>query len=399
MNIKNINIRNNREFTLISHALRYIVNGQLSSEFESLLSDKNIDWHLLNNLLFYHEIAPFFYVAAKHYKCLLPSDMEKVLSWIYCRTALQNQLILETYSDIYDAFRSNGVGLLPIKGAALLQDLYEKFPVRPMSDIDCLVRETDYEKSKDILKSANYDIDLRGLSESYWIMKQCHVPFSARQKKAMVNPAVELHLRLDFKRYGREPLPYVWQRARDININGKNFLRLSPEDSLFSLALHQRRFGKPLCLKYALDTALLFKKYENDFDWDYVINMCVKERMRNCVYFLLFQAEVLLPGHSGIAKGLRLLRPDFLKRKMMERFILDNTASGYLFERIRPNYLRSHFLLYDSLVEPVMYIINIPKEQFAKYYCLPFDDKKTEIAYRFRTAYIIGRFLKKKRKN
>jgi hypothetical protein len=118
--------------------------------------------------------------------------------------------------------------------------------------------------------------------------------------------------------------------------------------------------------------------------------------MNDCVYFLLFQAEILLPGYSGIARGLRLLRPNALKRRIIEGFILDNTASGRLSEKIRPNYLFSHFLLYDSFAEPAIYIINIPKEQFAKYYCLPFNDKKTEIAYRLRLAYIIGRFFKKK---
>ncbi|MFA5370005.1 MAG: nucleotidyltransferase family protein [Candidatus Omnitrophota bacterium] len=392
MRTKTSNIKNSREFKLISMALCNIINEQASNGLKGLLNDDNIDWNLLGNLLFYHEIAPFFYIAVKSYKDLLPSDTKRALSWAYYRQALQNQLIFEVYSDIYDAFKLNGIGLLPIKGTALLYDLYAEFPVRPMSDIDCLIREADYKKSKDILKSINYDIDLRGLSEAYWMTKQCHVPFSARQQAQLaVKPAVEVHLRLDFKRYGREPLPHVWQRTRDVNMNGKYFLQLSPEDTLFSLALHQRRFGKTVCLKYALDTAFLFKKYGDNFDWDYTTAACRKERMRDCVYFLLFQAS-LLSKCPGIVKGLRLLMPNVLKSRMIEGFIGRNVVSGRLSGRLKSNYLHSHFLLYDSFMEPFMYIINIPKEQFAKYYCLPFGSKKTEMAYRFRLLYMIGRF-------
>ncbi|GAH08239.1 unnamed protein product, partial [marine sediment metagenome] len=169
----------------------------------------------------------------------------------------------------------------------------------------------------------------------------------------------------------------------------------SPEDTLFSLALHQRRFGKVFCLKYVLDTALIMQKYKDTFDWCYVGKACEKYRLSSCLYFLLLQVKIFLgEDFSGESEKLSVAG---IKKTMMRKFISRYIFSFSLGQKVRNNYLKSHFLLYDSFIEPVRYIMDIPLEQFAKYYGLKTYDKNTERLYRFRFLYFIFSFLKIKR--
>jgi len=184
-------------------------------------------------------------------------------------------------------------------------------------------------------------------------------------------------------------VPELWERAREISATGRLIKLLSREDTLFGLAFHNRRFGKVLCLKNVYDAALLLHKYQNSFDWDYCLGMSKKYDFRATLFFILFQVELLagikVPGDILERSGLSTI-----KKKSIRGFIEENTFSGGgLPEKNKALYLKSHFLLYDSLWQPVEYILNIPQEQFAKYYGLKPYAKGTEVLYRLRFAYIL----------
>lgn len=382
------------ELRLIRLVLKKIVYGEEIEEIEVLLNNRFLNWRLLEELLFFHEINPFFYMITKPYAHLLPARMKELLPWFYYHAALNNQLMCEKYQVICNIFQKNGIELLPIKGIALLYDLYAEFPVRPMADIDVLICEDDYEKTRRILKDINYEIELRGLTEAYWKTKQCHVPFRENSEERSMKQAIEVHWGLGFKkRCGRTLLPHLWERLTTITIDNKKLRLLSPEDVLFSLALHQRRFRRTLCLKYVLDTALLLRKYRKEFDWNYVSQECKRARLLSCVYFLLLQGQLFF-NSPDFTRGIQRLSLHKYKRNIMERFIGNNLDSYHLFQRVKENYLKSHFLLYDTYLEPLMCILTIPLEQFAKFYNFPPYNRKTRVVYKFRFPYMAYRVVR-----
>lgn len=374
------------EVKIIQLAMRQAAGWQSCGEINRLLSGGAVDWIKVRDLLGYHEIAPFFYDVLKGHIHLLPQRIANLLSHSYYLTLKDNLWKLRQFQQIGQAFEQQALRMLAIKGMALLAQLYENLPVRPMVDMDILLREEDYEKGAVVLERIGYKKELLGLKEAYWRQSQCHITF-VKKKEGEKGALLEAHWSLDFKRNGRLALEESWQRAKDIDTKFGRVGVLSPEDTFFSLALHQRRFGKAFCLKYILDIAFLFKKYVKEFDWDYFLSVCREYGLFSCAGFLLLQGKAFL--NSGLFDdGLERISLDRGKRAIMERFIANNLASLKLNEKIKENYLKSHFLLYDTYREPIKYIMNIPLEQFAKFHGLEPYQSKTKWLYGLRFIYI-----------
>lgn len=380
----------NCEENLIKAIARKII-GKEAEGIKDLLAKHPIDVKRFKECVSYHELIPFAYLALKDFDGLLPEDLSEFLKNNYYYTLIQCQKNWQEFLRISKAFEEKNIIMVPLKGIALLHDIYAAYPARPMTDIDLLVREEELENAGAALRDLGYRKELRGLKETYWRKSQCHIVFYKKIKEKKL-PFVEVHWGIDFKRKNRSMFPELWGRIREINADGKSLKLLSPEDTLFSLALHNRRFGKVLCLKNVLDAAIILDKYSNSFDWDYCINMAHKYRMRAALFFMLSEVEFL----AGInmpecaLKGLSLQSP---RKKRIKEFIAKNTFSWGQDRGNKGLYLKSHFLLYDNFWEPIDYILNIPQEQFAKFYGLTSYDKKTEFFYRNRLLFIFLRTI------
>lgn len=368
------------EINLIKLIIRTMI-GSKKERIGNLLSPKSINWERFKDLIIYHELTPFVYLALKSSDSFLPQELERFLENNYYCALVRCQNLWQEFLRISRAFEQARVNLVPIKGVALLGDIYTQMPIRPMTDTDLLVKEGDLLKAESIFYDLGYRKELYGLKEEYWRKSQCHITFY--KKKEAKAPFVELHWGLDFKRRNRFILSELWERIREINVNGKSIKLLSPEDTFFSLTLHNRRFGRTLCLKNAYDTILLLDKYNHKFDWDYVLEASKIYDMRSTVYFILYQAKLLTETNipEYVWKGLKLT---IWKRRIIQRFIEKNTFLSNKDIQSKNLYLRSHFFLYDNLWEPIDYILNIPQEQFAKFYGLDTYDKKTEFFYKNR---------------
>jgi len=358
----------------------------IKSDIDNLLRAKTIDWTALKDLIAYHELAPFAYLVLKNFDQLVPQETYKLLKNSYYCSLVQCQRFWQEFRRILTAFERAQIVVLPIKGIALIEDLYVQYPVRPMVDIDLLIQEKNIQQAEAIFRDLGYKKELRECKEQYWREQQIHIAFY----KAEVGSGVpmELHWMLDFKRKNRVVLPEIWDRTRQIKAGDKFIRVLSPEDTLFSLVLHARRFGKALCLKNAYDSALLLDKYVNSFDWDYCLEQSNRYELHSALFFLLDQVR-LLSAKSIPVHVLNKLKVSRSKRMVARRFIRNNTFLPHIAKKSKTLYLKSHFLLYDTFLEPVRYIVDIPQEQFVKYYGLEQYSKKAEQCYRFRLFYIL----------
>ncbi|MBN1794894.1 MAG: nucleotidyltransferase family protein [Candidatus Omnitrophica bacterium] len=352
----------------------------------------SVDWGYLGDLLAHHELLAFAYEAFKEYGLTAPGAMQEKLKNTYYCTLLRNERLMDELVRITRRFREAGIRVAALKGVAFLPDIYTSLPVRSMTDIDILIQDADYQKAAGLLCEMGYYKDFWGLTEEYWRTKQCHVAFYKKDHNRL-SGFVELHWALDVKRGGETILPRLWERTREIYANnGPALQTLSPEDALLHIALHQRRFGKMLCLKYAVDLSLLIQKYKDTFDWGYVLEEAKSGKMRTSLYFLLSQAamflEVRLP--PSVEEGLGV---SGRKKRRIHHFIRTSAWLPYEKRDTRKLYLKGHFLLYDHPAEPLTAILNIPREQFAKYYCLTPYARKTGFFYHTRFAYIPFRTL------
>lgn len=354
-------------------------------EIESILAENNIDWDLFKQIISYHQLIPLVYLSLKNFSASLPPHFSQFLRNNSYYTLQRSHYFWKEFMRIANAFEESAVALVPIKGVAFFADIYQDTFSRPMVDIDLLVRETDFLKAEAILHDLGYEKELHGLKEEYWRENQYHIVFSKNNAGFMLY--VELHWALDYKRKGRHLLPEIWQRLREVQLYGKKIRSLSAEDTLLSLALHSRRFGESLCLKNVYDAILLIRKYKTNFDWDYCLSMSEKYGLRVTLFFLLEQMRFLSDQDIPEYVFTRLNIPGF-KKKIIRMFMERNTFSIEKIAGQKDTYLKLHFLLYDNFLEPLAYIVDIPHEQFAKFYELKAYSNKAEFFYRWRLLYI-----------
>lgn len=370
------------EADLIKIIVDKLVNDKKKIDKDALNLNA-VDWQKFKDLITYHEISPFAYLILKKFDSDLPHYIREFLKNNYYCALIRCQSLWREFMRISQAFEESGITVLPLKGAALLADIYLQHFCRPMTDIDILIKEKSLDEAETILNNLGYKKELYGLKQEYWTRNQCHLSFYKQEAEETL---VELHWEIDFKRDNRGILPEFWDRIKEIDSESKSIKTLSPEDTLFSLALHNRRFGKTLSLKNVFDIIILLDKYPG-FDWDYVLDKSRKYKIRSTVFFALCQASLLyeISIPECVWEGLNVAS---WKKMMILGFIKQNTFSIKQSVRNKSLYLKKHFLLYDNLREPVSYILNIPIEQFAKFYGFEAYDKRTNVLYKYRLIYM-----------
>jgi hypothetical protein len=315
----------------------------------------------------------------------LPEHIYAYLRARYIGNISRNLRFWNEFLKIHNAFRENNLPVLPLKGIDTLARFYPYFDLRSMCDIDILIKEEQFPQAEKVLSCLGYQKTLYGLRQDYWRKQQCHIAF--RKNKIVV----EAHWGLDFKRGKRVILPHLWERAKEV-VAGKHKISIfSPEDAVFSFALHWRHFGNILSLKQVLDVAHIIKDSPG-FDWDYVLKESIRGRMNAAVYFILMQACLFCEAKTPKEIFEKLNIPSW-QEILIKKFLLKYTFETRL--SIKKLYLRAHFLLYDNILEPTLYLINIPYEQFCKFYNLKPYTKKTDLAYRLRFLYMLRSVLPK----
>lgn len=377
----------NREAQLIVELLK----ARIDRDSQKRLLDFDaggIQWPVFKDIAVYHELMPFLYPTVKKLPGLSPELVSNFENEYYCTLVRCQHISLNVFY-LAEAFQREHIDFIPLKGAAFIHDLYADNPARAMCDIDVLVKETEFVKAEKLLDTLGYRKELYNLKEKYWKEKQYHIVFCKKN-----SPLLEVHWGLDYPRRNQQVLDGLWGRTRIMNVEGRTIQMLSPEDTLFCLALHERRFGKTLCLKNVYDAFLLLHKYEHDFDWEYCLSQSRKYRLNATLFFILSQMEIVFDAEFFQRMNVKDKIPlGAGQKKKIRTFITKNTFLPWLSSRTKEMFVRKHLLVYDGFVEPVSGIMNIPQEQFAKFYGLKAYDTKTEIFYRWRIIYIFLRTI------
>jgi hypothetical protein len=380
----------------LSEILRYIAQAISSEEGLSLRDNLVLESSFqiqptLKELLIYHDLIPAAYYAFRDSPSIF-SPEESFYRNTYYTAIMQCRRYYDEFLRIAAPFEREHIVIVPLKGIAFLDSLYKDKPFRVMTDIDVLVKKEALSQAHSILVNLGYQKELFGLTESYWLEKQCHFVYVHSHLTTL--PPLEVHWSLDFYRNNREVLTELWTRLRSRrNDEGRLTYALSHEDAFFSLVLHNRRFGKPFLLKNIIDAMCLFNHYSEEMDWGYILAMSRKYAMNSAVAYLLSEIELLdVKGVEGRFQG-KLVIP-FLKRKIMSGFLRRNLFLPALPGKTKEKYLQSHFLLYDTLSEPAEYIFNIPLEQFGKFFDLDCYSPRARLMYKRRFWLFIVHFLK-----
>jgi len=130
-----------------------------------------IDWGYFLKKARTEGISPLIYHRLQKVvisKNNIPKDVIEELKKDYYLSATKNTLIFKELGKLLEACNKVGLQVIVLKGAALAETVYENLALRPMSDIDLLVRKEDLLSLDKQLKTLGYwpsdrsvdDIDL-----------------------------------------------------------------------------------------------------------------------------------------------------------------------------------------------------------------------------------------------
>ena len=237
-----------------------------------------------------HGVAPLLFARLRKagLASTLPVDLLASLHGEYLRAAASGLRRSRVVGGVLERLRCAGISAIPLKGAYLARHVYANLALRPMCDLDLLVRESDLERAGEALAAAGYTPKEH---ERAAFAGGAHLTWA----RAAGGLPVELHWTLIPADQGvRIDVEGLWERAQPCDIDGVTVLALSPEDLVLHLCLHLagHRFAtglRPLC-----DIAETARHFLPVLDWQGLGQRALGWGVGRCAHTALTLAADLL---------------------------------------------------------------------------------------------------------
>lgn len=217
-----------------------------------------MDWHRLYYIAGKEGLDPLLYRRCRHLQLLhlLPGWLAEDLYQSYRQTIFQNLYFLRFLEELSGILKAYNLPVIVFKGAALLNSVYTDIGLRPMEDIDLMVRPGDLYALQQILEKMGFEQDQL---------------YPTTFKKGIIH--VDLHMdflsthriktRQDLTKINLED---VWNRAVPFMDESIPLFRLALYDSLIALCLHllKHHFSR---LIWFIDIKETIEQSNQEFDW------------------------------------------------------------------------------------------------------------------------------------
>jgi hypothetical protein len=270
----------------------------------------DLDWQRILRRAGDYGVAPllYFHLKKSAMERHAPPEFLHQLRLLYRESCVQaiNQSV--RLQEILVALSRKGVSPIVMKGAALGALIYQTAGLRPMLDIDLLVRSADVDAAANVLAELGYVSDESYQSAEWYKNHHHHLAPFIKPDQSVV---VELHRQMVSPRANVSiPIEEFWERAREAQIASVPALVLAPEDLLLGICIHiaiSQRFEK--ALRDLADIAEVIRAYRSEIDWDQLVYNAIKWGAASSLYYCLWAAqlvtETVLPPNL-----LKKLRPE-----------------------------------------------------------------------------------------
>jgi hypothetical protein len=207
-------------------------------------------------------VAPLLYHTTRGQELLPPSVADK-LRLAYFQTARANLVRLHELEHVLRSLSAANIPVILLKGIALADVVYGNVAVRPMSDIDLLVREANVAGALRALTTMGY----RAIPPRAY---RCEVMLHKEEGRAT---PIELHWSLFVPFFYQHTLSedWLWETALAVDIGDTSTWMLGPEAQLLHLCghlmLHHGSTGTVRDL-WLYDVAAVIDRYREVLDWE-----------------------------------------------------------------------------------------------------------------------------------
>lgn len=305
------------EDQLLLYCIRNGTSDELTDRLRPIL-ENSLNWDYIVEKARRHGLGPLLFYNLRNVSInsVVPSLVMKKLEAIYYGNARRNLRMLNELTMLFHSFKDAGIETMLIKGLAISEILHKNISLRPISDIDLLIKEDDFKRLRKLLQKHGYTStpslpDLNGFEGVQYAHCFDQIKFSKKDQTHL-----DIHFRLLNMGYPRSDDRQVWKRAMQVKIADFEAFVPSPEDMLLHLCYHANyhRFRQ---LRYFHDISEVIKIFGDEIDWASVLRTARERRFETSLYYTLyFTNELLIPPVP--ANVLQKLQPHYLRGKLFE---------------------------------------------------------------------------------
>ncbi len=212
-------------------------------------------------------LAPLLHKHLAAAGCAIPEHCRRRLHSLYLRSRQANAIRNRSLLKILQAFRGEAVEVLLVKGIALANLVYGDPALRPMRDIDLLIKTEDAGRAEALLFSLGYGHEGgEDVPADYYHLRP------AVKTMEGLPVTIELHRGL-FPPHPDYPVwsfDYLWARSITMEVGSVTTRTLCLEDMLQHVYLHGFRSPltyEPFRLIHVADCVTMVEKHHADIDW------------------------------------------------------------------------------------------------------------------------------------
>lgn len=255
------------------------------------------EWDALIATAMQHKLGPILYNTLKPYYSALstPPQYQVLMRQIYFSSARRNMQLYNQLEEVLQKFAKEGISVILLKGAYLAKYIYGNIALRPMADIDLLVKQGSLNKAHCLLIDDGYSITDSNFEEEL-------PPY---KKKGKIALEIHSHLKILPDKKNTD-INKLWTKAEKVTIGKAEAFTLYPEDHFLHLCLHnciQHRFENGLVA--CVDTQYFLKHFENKLNWEQLWKRAQEWRIERAVYLMLALTEKMIkvPMPEQIRQG------------------------------------------------------------------------------------------------
>ena len=261
--------------------LRLCLKQNLSeTDIASLRRLSERDWADVVMQCVWHGVGPILYTRLLPARTAanVPATALAGLWRMHLLTGAYNARRFHELSIVLAALKVEGIPAILLKGAALAQAVYPSIALRPMQDLDLVVRAQDLWRTDTVLARLGYLSSDGGAllvsrRHALWIQ---HIEYEKGDVSLEIHPQIAELAKLD-----------PWASAVPLSVDAAKGLMLCPEDLFLHQCLHASHHAlRPQHVKHAglkliwlCDIAEILRRYKGSLRWDYIADVAKDHKL------------------------------------------------------------------------------------------------------------------------
>ncbi len=211
-----------------------------------------------------HGLGPLLYTHLQAAGVSVPARIKLELQGLYLRHRYANRVRAQVLAEILATYRAAGIQALVLKGAALAHLVYPQPGLRPMRDLDLLVRKSEAGQAQQLLTDLGFEVPLLSPTDP---LPGKHLAAATRPVEGL-SISVEIHhnlfnigspASLELDDLVVSPLAFA--------LEGQTAYTLPYEEMLWHLCQHLMLIAQPFRLIWLADIVGLAERFAPEIDW------------------------------------------------------------------------------------------------------------------------------------